>query len=145
MRALACAAALFAIGCFPTRMEGTIESRGPAFGDWSLAPTDCSNGALVGFFGVDLWDASEPGVSLRLLEEPVAGRIVIVDLGGSDSWILESQACERHRVNLRLTNKSVNDVRLVDGSLDLECDYGPEGSLRGRVEFKNCRGDSYFW
>ncbi|MBX3128475.1 MAG: hypothetical protein KF718_17270 [Polyangiaceae bacterium] len=117
---------------FPkTRLSGQLELGGPADAV-TFAPNDCDSGQPTGYFGVELRGEQAPGIRVRVVQDPVRGPAVVVHNGGSQQSLTAAD-CELLEVRVRPTNTTVNDVRVLEGSLDARC-----SSLRGRVDFEGC-------
>ena len=130
--------------CEPPRVDGTVDSSSDVFGEWTLALSDCANGSVSGFFGVDLWDDTVEGVAVRVLDEPLLGSTVVVLREGASGSTIEPALCARYRIDLDLQRDAdVRGVRFVRGSIDLVCDDGAGGVIAGAATFKNCRGEAY--
>jgi hypothetical protein len=47
--------------------------------------------------------------------------------------------CKTWDVQLRPTNNFLNDIRLLDGHIALDCALRDGSTLAGRLDFKGCR------
>ena len=126
-----------------SRVTGSLKAHG-SLGDFSFQPNNCSSGTPAGFFGAQLmrrdqrwrWYISGSEYKhpiVRLILDPARGRLVSVQLPGSKTAVAIDRAhCRRFQVDVHYTTGKQKG-RLVDGSLDLDCD-----TLAGRVQFSDC-------
>ena len=52
--------------------------------------------------------------------------------------IIDPQYCSRYDMKLDRTSIMVNDIVLVEGSLDIECSFPGGGSVSGKLTFDRC-------
>jgi hypothetical protein len=132
-------------GSFPgipgSEVRGRLDAAGPALGgDWALDPGRCSSGQHMHFYGVDIVDRVDPIKILRLLEDPVQGRIVKMNIPGTDrARFIDKASCKVWDWQLQPTNTTVNDIRLIDGHIELDCTFAEGGTFRGRIDFEGCQ------
>lgn len=126
------------------RAASTSEVRGAlALDAGELAPDRCRSGNLgedaardrARFHGVELFAAARPERSVRVLEDPVEGPLVLVNEPGAAPARVDRSACARYDVTLRSTDQLIMDVWGMEGSVDLDCP-----GARGRVTFEACYG-----
>jgi hypothetical protein len=115
-----------------TEVSGRLRASGP-LGSWTFAPDDCSSGQREGFGGVVLTAEKDRGVLVRVVQDPVRGKLVVVAAAGRPNHVIDAAACSRFDVSVIRTSTSVNDVWAIDGKLALEC-----RELSGAVSFEGC-------
>jgi hypothetical protein len=135
------------LALFMTRTEvsGSL-SAGEDLGGWEFTPDDCGSGQLQGFFGVELTAKDAPGVRIRFAHDAVRGNLAIVEhvgprpgkvvpngLATSQRTTIASDGCRKFELTVARTNTSINDVRVVEGTANLDCD-----ALSGSVTFAGC-------
>ncbi len=124
------------------RPEGTIESTGGELGKWIMHPDRCQSGEHQGFFGVDLISRAEPRLGVRVIVDAAKGKLVNVNIPGGDNQAVQfsRERCTTLNVDVRKTDTQVNEIWLVEGSLELDCTVA-EGKERvfGSVRFENCQ------
>jgi len=127
---------VYCVGMFSQKIEGQFEAKGAQLGDWVIAPDGCDSGQRNGFSGVDLFGG---GLRFRLAETVANGPALIIQRGDKRLALLSKKDCKTFDRSVRKTNTTVNDVRLLDGHLELDCQLPMGGTLRGKVTFENCR------
>lgn len=134
-------------GC--SSVTGTVEAHGKPFGDYLVTPKICHSGEHQQFFGAVLFaDDDAPG-TLILADDPVRGQVVKAMIDGSckaaenDSHLcsyvmLDPSRCARFELSIAPTSTTVNDIRLVDGHLKLNCELAEGGWIRADLAFESC-------
>jgi hypothetical protein len=122
-------------------ISGQLTATGPTLhGDWVLDPGTCASGQHMQFYGVDIVDKTDPIKILRLVEDPVQGRIVKMNIPGTDQALfIDRASCKVWDWTLEPTNSTYNDIRLLDGHIALDCTFATGGTFTGRIDFKGCR------
>jgi hypothetical protein len=113
-------------------VSGTLKSSG-ALGSWSLTPSECTSGQHEGFAGVSLSSEQSPTV-IRIVSDPMRGDVLVVVRPGTKNVVLDGTSCSRFQLRSHRTDTNVNEIWLVDGSLEVNC---PE--LSGAVTFSGCQ------
>ena len=113
-------------GC-KNQLTGTLTIGGQAF-----TPTSCRNGEAVGFFGVELSDAT--GARLRLVNMPTMQPLVYWFAAGAPTPVQFGQCGV---LSITRTNTRINNVNNVEGNVALNCGQGPMAAT-GSVQFSNC-------
>jgi len=143
MRAWVIAAAL---GAACTEVHGRIDSSGGPLGDFVFQPDDCTDGEVRGFYGVSLTSGVGDDLRVRLVDDVLKGKVVVVEMPGFDSPGLEITPGQCRRFDFEL---GYDDCNGYSGHIDLDCDVpppgaaqvgqnAPPGTLHGRVTFVNC-------
>ena len=122
-------------------VSGRLVATGPTLhGDWVLDPGTCMSGQHVQFYGVDIVDKTDPIKILRLVEDPVQGRIVKMNIPGTDrAWFIDKASCKEWDWTFEPANTTYNDIELLDGHIALDCTFATGGTFAGRIDFKGCR------
>lgn len=135
----------FGKGCSKT--EGTFVSAGRPVGDFTIVPKKCKSGQRMNFFGaVLLGEGPDDGAVVAIID-PVRGKLVKVEVPGSckppdrevcREFIIEPSMCTKFDVSIQRTSTEVNDIRLIDGHINLECAFKEDGAIRANLKFENC-------
>ena len=127
------------MGPIATDVKGQLESRGEPLGDWVMTPDECRSGQVQDFYGVDLHSSADTQLGVRIIRDPPRGDLVNVNIPGSDNRAVQFSAdqCDRFDVAIERTSKSKNDIRLLDGHLQLDCKT-TGGRIHGDITFTNC-------
>jgi hypothetical protein len=139
--------AMLHAACATTSLTGMPGAAGPGVDSATLTVGEqqfrfdaCTSGDLLEFLGVDLVDR-QGGAAVRVVIDPIDGaRVRILHGSGAARQRLDLQRerCRQFEADVRPTNWMVNDVRDVNGFVDIECagDPGPPISLHAR--FSHC-------
>lgn len=132
-------------GCSKT--EGTFVSAGRPVGDFTIVPKKCRSGQRMNFFGaVLLGEGPDDGAVVAIID-PVRGKLVKVEVPGSckppdrevcREVLIEPSMCSKFDVSVQRTSTEVNDIRLIDGHINLECTFPEDGSVHANLKFENC-------
>jgi hypothetical protein len=120
-------------GVLGTELEGTLQLSGARLGDASFAPSSCRSGQLSGFSGVELGAEGNPGLTVRLIKDPVQGDLVAIQRSGQAPVVVKASDCESMRLEVVRTSTNINDVWNVEGSASFAC-----AELRGELKFAGC-------
>ena len=121
------------LGVLGTELEGSLKLSGERTGEVSFTPTSCRSGQLSGFFGVELDAESSPGLTVRLVKDPVQGDLVAIQRAGQAPVVIKPADCDSIRIDVTRTSTNINDVWNVEGSASLACK-----ELRGELVFSGC-------
>jgi len=116
--------------------EGKLVASGEALGDFTLTPTQCRSGEHEQFFGVYLLPEANNKGGVKIVKDPTSGYRVTIEKPGSckedvcEVVEVTADGCETFKVRVVPTSTYVNDIRLLDGSLHLDCD-GDKASRPG--------------
>jgi hypothetical protein len=113
-----------------TEVSGQLAATGKQ-GAFTFTPTDCRSGQRFGFFGVDLVNEEEQTV--RVLQDPVQGPQLLLQVGNNPAQLAKLTGCATVNIQVRHTNTTINDVRVVAGSVNVDC---PE--LKSQMTFDGC-------
>jgi hypothetical protein len=127
---------LVAAGCHsPEDISGNLFARGGDLGDWALDPIVCLSGEPAGWKGVELIGE---GTSVRLVIHPREEALVTVRSPRTQQWhVFPPATCTWFGATYERTNAYIEDVRLVNGEIDVDCE-SDVGRLFGRVSFQGC-------
>jgi len=134
-------------GC--SEVKGSFTAKGKPLGDFVLKPDICGSGQERGYFGVVLMPGEETKGArgaIKLVRDPVKGWLVQVQLPGSckngqcRSVTFDREECSQYDIAVRKSNTTVNDVRLLEGHLRLECTFKGKGkgTASAQLEFSGC-------
>ena len=122
--------------------EGSLTAKGPPLGDVTFTPVKCRSGQRESFRGVILIDDADR-VLIRVVEDPVQGALVNVrkpdSCRGSRCEFVrfDRQGCAVFDFYLENTNTTVNDIRVVEGHLKLDCVFKDTGgTVKADLKFK---------
>lgn len=132
-------------GCSKT--EGAFVSAGRPVGDFTIVPKKCRSGQRMNFFGaVLLGEGPDDGAVVAIID-PVRGKLVKVEVPGSckppdrevcREVLIEPSMCSKFDVSVSRTSTEVNDIRLLDGHISLDCTFPEDGTVRADLKFENC-------
>lgn len=132
-------------GC--DKAEGTLVVTSQEHGDFTFTAMRCGSGQRMGFYGVIVVGEGPNDGGLLVIEDPVKGKLVRVEVPGSckppdleectEFTILKDQ-CSVFKSSVRNTSTTVNDVRLREGSLELDCSLEDGGTARAKIKFEGC-------
>jgi hypothetical protein len=132
-------------GCGHT--EGSFIAQGQPLGDFTFTPTRCRSGQRMSFFGAILVGDGPTEGGLLVGEDAVKGKFVKLEVPGSckppdyevcTELFIERSYCSVFEAGVKYTNTTVNDIRLVDGHLRLDCQFPEGGSVKADIQFENC-------
>jgi len=125
-------------------VTGALRGSGPLVGDFTLAADACGSGEPDGFLGVYLGASDRSDARLKAFQDPIYGNTVLLQVPGScdgprcKQVILSGESCERFAVSVEKTNTTINDVRVLDGELSLECRLASGDIISGELRFEGC-------
>jgi hypothetical protein len=124
-----------ASGCALEEVSGNLFARGGVLEEWALNPLFCISGEPEGFRGVDI--CGNDGCA-RLRLSPTEGPTVTVyEPHPVMPRVFSPAACGTFRATFERTPAYIENVRLVDGSFEIECDAEPR-AVFGRIAFEGC-------
>jgi hypothetical protein len=136
---------MFAIGGFGGgEVTGALHGSGPLVGDFTLTADACGSGEPDGFLGVYLGASDRSDARLKAFQDPIYGSMVLLQVPGScegprcKQVILSGESCARFAVRIEKTSTTINDVRVLDGELDLECTLASGDVVSGELRFEGC-------
>lgn len=128
---------------------GTVEGKLEATGGetWTLTKGECYSGQRENYFGVIGFGAKESGIAVKIAKDPIKGWAAIVNIpetcasqvesGGCKARVLTADGCDVLQAAVSRTNTTVNDIRVLEGSLQLDCKVD-DVHLKGKLTFDNC-------
>ena len=141
------AAGIMFVGKGCSKAEGSFISIGQPHGDFTIVPKKCKSGQRMNFYGaVLLGEGPDDGAVVAIID-PVRGKLVKVEVPGScrppdrevcKEFIIEPSMCAKFDVSVERTGTEVNDIRLLDGHIELECAFKEDGAIRASLKFENC-------
>ena len=112
-----------------------------------FAPTGCASLQPYGRFGANLHGKGENDGGVYVTVDPVKGSSVDVEIPGSCKneggtsctvFSVPRERCTVFEATVQNTGTVVNDVRLVEGHLKLDCALEDGTTVRGEVHFGGC-------
>lgn len=128
-------------------VEGQFVSTGEPVGTFTFMPKKCRSGERMDMHGAILVGEGPTDGGIMVIQDPVKGPIVKVELPGScqppdyevcTEVTIDKAECSVFKVKIKRTNTTVNDIRLMDGSLELDCRFKEGGSVKAKLDFENC-------
>jgi hypothetical protein len=152
MRQIAAAAALFVgwgffAGCASVpgaivgaeKVNGSLGVSGPTFGEMQLPVTQCASGEHQVFLGGDF--SGQGPVVVRLAIDPLSGpgvRVFDSTAPFGKSFVVRQAECEHFHFSLARSGWQINDVWVLQMTLDIDCST-PEGdAIRATVTSASC-------
>ena len=129
-------------GCSST--EGSLQAAGEPLGDFTFTPAQCKSGEHESFFGVFLLGDNSDAGGVKIVVDPRNGKFVQVEVPGSCRGdectvvTLEPEKCSTFDVDIDRTNTYVNEIRLLDGHLNLDCKFPDGGTAKANIRFESC-------
>lgn len=120
------------LSAFSSSTQGSF-TLGGDLGDTTFTPDWCESGQLKGFHGVELTSDASPGLTVRAMQDPVRGTLLVVARGGGKPVVITPEECTSLHVRVERGNTNVNDVWAVGGSASADCP-----ALKGTVTFDGC-------
>jgi len=127
-------------------ITGKIESKGE-LGNWVLDKGLCFSGQRENYFGAIAVGPDKSGVAIKLVKDPVKGWSAIVNEAPSCAGAAEKAACKARvftpetckklEADVTTTNTTVNDVKVVNGRIAIDCEAGTS-SVRGELTLTYC-------
>jgi hypothetical protein len=140
---------LLLVACNPFR-EGTVTGKIEATGEvgtWTLTQGACFSGQREQYHGMIAYGPDGSGISIKLAKDPVRDWSAIVnqadtcksevEKGGCRAIVLQSNHCTTLDVDHKTTSTTINDVRVIDGKLRIDCSNGTS-SIKGELVFDRC-------
>ena len=125
-------------------VAGKLESKG-SLGDWTLEKGTCYSGEREKYFGALAHGPKGSKTAVKMVKDPVKGWSVLVvnpstcneDLTSCQGHTFTLEECKKLDVIVETRNLSVNDIKVVDGKLSMDCESGAT-SVRGELNFDYC-------
>jgi hypothetical protein len=137
-------ASILLIGDSTGEVKGEIRGSGPLVGDFTFKPDACGSGQSDGFLGVFLGAVDRSDARVKVFKDPLYGEVVLLQVPDScdgprcKQVILKGESCAEFAVRIEKTNTTINDVRVLDGELHLECALASGDKISGDVRFEGC-------
>ena len=140
-------AGYFVMGKGCSKIEGNLVSRGEPVGTFTFEPDACRSGQRMQFYGAVILGKDKHSGAVVVIEDPIKGKIVKIEVPGScqppdyekcKEVIIDPAACNVYDMAVKRTSTMVNDIRLIDGHLRLNCGFKEGGSLQANLIFENC-------
>lgn len=140
-------AGFFFLGKGCSSVEGNLVSKGEPAGNFVFIPDACRSGQHMQFFGAVILGKGQTDGAVVLIEDPVKGKVIKIEVPGSceppdyekcREIIIDPSACSVYNMSVKKTSTMVNDIRLIDGSVKLNCSFKEGGSVQADMVLKNC-------
>ncbi|MCB9592156.1 MAG: hypothetical protein H6719_05435 [Sandaracinaceae bacterium] len=127
--------------------EGQMVVSGSPHGEWTFVPTGCASMQPYGFVGANLHADGHNDGGVYVTLDHVHGHKVELEVPGScrnadgtDCTVFEvpRDACQVFDVAVENSGTVVNDVRLVDGHVHLQCELPDGTTVSGTITFEGC-------
>jgi len=132
-------------GCSST--EGSVSAQGEPLGAMNFVPQQCRSGEHESFYGVFLLGEDETSGAIKAVVDARDGDFLDVELPGSckgpdnddcTTVRVGPSQCTTFDLQVTKTDTWVNEIRLLDGSLKLDCTFEQGGTLVADVRFESC-------
>jgi len=137
--------AMVAFGVFDEGVvTGELRGSGPLLGEVAFQADACRSGQPDGFQGVYVGATGRSDARLKAFEDPIHGSLVLLQVPGScegprcKQVLLTAETCTQFAVRIRKTNTTINEVRVLDGELSLECALASGDRIAGELRFEGC-------
>jgi hypothetical protein len=124
------------------KASGQIEVRPPGAPSWTATIAHCESGEPNGFAGVLLASDGHPAIVVRVGNDTERGFRAHVRGPGLLEAELTRGTCRKLEGSVRGTGAAVNRVRLLEGSLALDCTTADGVVVTGNVSFAACHRTS---
>ncbi len=135
---------VFGSGCDPGEFNGELKATGDSFGNWTLKNGNCYSGNREEFFGLTAHGPEGSRTGLTLVKDQLRGWTAVIqnpssctDSGACTSLALSKNNCKIFNADVEYTGTTYNDVREVEGSLQLKCRLA-DSTLVGHLRFVDC-------
>lgn len=127
--------------------EGSVAVSGGPRGAFTLTPTGCSSMQPYGRFGANLHGDEPNDGALYVTVDHFRGKSIEIEVPGScrsadgtdcTVFSVPRDRCSVYDAEVDFSGVTVNDVRLVEGRVRLECTLEDGTAVRGAIEFDNC-------
>jgi len=125
-------------------VEGKFTAKGEPLSKFTMRPTECRSGQRKNFYGVILLSDKKKNQGIKIVEDPTDGWVVQVQIPKSCKKnrckvvTFGEDACDTFDVEVNRTNTSVNDIRLLEGHLELKCKFDEGGTAKAKLKFSRC-------
>lgn len=125
-------------------VAGHVESKG-AMGAWSLDTGSCQSGEHEGYFGAVAFGPEGSGVAIKVVKDAVRGWTAVInradtckgDKTACKAISIGEKECTKLAIDIRTTNTTINKIKVVEGTVELECASGDD-SIKGRLTLDYC-------
>ncbi len=116
-------------------------------GQWTFIPTGCASMQPYGPMGANLHGDGPNDGAVYVTLDHASGHKVELEVPGScqnadgtDCTVFQvpRDQCQTFEVTVDYTNTTVNDVRLVQGHVRLDCTLEDGTRVQGGIEFDGC-------
>lgn len=127
--------------------EGSMSVSGGPHGTFTFTPTDCHSMQPYGRFGANLHGDGHNDGAVYVTMDPIRGPAVEIEVPGScrnadgtdcTVFSVPRERCSVFQSSVEFNGVVVNDVRMVEGNVRLECALEDGTSIRGAITFDGC-------
>jgi hypothetical protein len=138
---------LFAVGDCGGSTEGSIAVAGGPRGTFTFTPTGCASMQPYGQFGANIHGDDPNDGAVYVTVDHRRGKLVEVEVPGScrnadgtecTVFELPRDRCSVHDAAVEFNGVVVNDVRLVEGHVHVDCALEDGTTVRGQITFDGC-------
>ena len=132
-------------GC--SSVEGQFVATGEPLGNFKFVADSCRSGQRMNFFGVVMLGKGPNDGAIVPIHDVAQGKMVKVEVPGScqppDLEIckeidIKPEHCSVFQLSVKRTNTTVNNIRLLDGHLKLDCKFPEGGTAKADMKFTSC-------
>jgi len=125
-------------------ISGKVESKG-TLGDWVLETGPCQSGQRENFFGAVAFGPEGSGIAIKVVKDPTKGWAAVINkpetcksgAAACKAVTVTGDGCAKFDIVVEPTNTTVNDIKVVEGKLDIECVDG-NNSIKGTLNLSYC-------
>lgn len=127
--------------------EGRMRVTASPHGEWTFVPTGCASLQPYGRMGANLHGDGPNDGAVYVSLDPTHGHRIELEVPGScrnadgtDCTVFEvpRDRCSTYDVSVEPTGTVVNDVRLVEGHVRLDCTLEDGARVEGAITFEGC-------
>jgi hypothetical protein len=124
-----------------SKSQGSVESTGGELRKWTMQVDRCRSGEHQGFFGVDLYSNANERLGVRALVDATRGPLLNVNVpdGKKEAIQFDREKCSKLVVDVKKSGSQVNEIHLLDGTVEFDCSHGKGERVFGKVSFENCQ------
>lgn len=120
-------------------LGGELSVDSEEYGSWTMSPTTCFSGEHRQFFGVDLTQNGDNGSGVRIVDDPVDGYSLAMNIPGEDLALIVTAAseCEVFDLHVERGNTRINNIWAIQGHATVEC-RAPGLEIVADLHFAGC-------
>jgi hypothetical protein len=120
-------------------LGGMLSVDSDEYGAWTMSPTTCVSGEHRQFFGVDLLERGDNGSGVRIVEDPIDGYSLAMNIPDHDLslTVTATSECEVFDIFVEQGNVRVNNIWAIQGHATVEC-RAPGLEIVADLHFSGC-------